>query len=184
MRARLGQTQEPAEADPKRGRRIVLIAVAALLFGYVIGSQTGSGGPSINIDPDWDHRPAVAGAQEFFQAYRSDADDADDRFDERGLVVTGEFVRVARDDQGNPDLRLKTSDPEWPLGVDLLPDSYGRSAELKPGQIVTVSCERVRRTGEERWLRNCTIEELAPSDIVPQETSVDDAAATSNVMGD
>jgi hypothetical protein len=76
--------------------------------------------------------------------------------------VTGEFVSINRDDDGNPDLRLKTADPANPLGADLLPVSYDKSAKLVPGEIVTVSCERVRQTGNEHWLRNCSIEEETP----------------------
>ncbi len=187
LRARLEAAQEPAEEDPKRVRRTIFFAGAALLFGIVIGSWTGSG-PSIEIDPtDWAdrERPAVVGAQEFFQAYRDDADGADRRFDNRWVVMTGEFVGIRNDDQGNPDLRLKGADPHWSVGADLLPDSYDKSAQLKPGQVVTISCERVRRTGEERWLRNCSIEEIAPTEVKALETSSNQAAAAaSNTTGE
>jgi hypothetical protein len=182
MRARLERTGEPAEADPKHGRRTIFIAGAALLFGIVIGSWTGSPGPSINIDPDWDERPAVVSAQEFQDAYRRDAEAADKRFEGRGMVVTGEFLSVRKDDQGNPDLQIKGSDPTWSLGADLLPNSHGKAWTLKPGETVTVSCERVRRTGEERWLRNCSIEELAAGAIAPQASA--NEAAASNVADD
>jgi hypothetical protein len=165
LRVRRGEAREALERsdpDPKRVRRTILIAGAALLFGIVIGNQTGGGGgfgPSINIDPtDWNKRPAVTTATEFFDAYQKDEDDADERFKNRGIVVTGAFARINYDDQGNPDLRLGTSGPTQ-LGADLLPDSYERSRLLKPGQPVTVSCERVRETGDEHWLRNCSIED-------------------------
>jgi hypothetical protein len=186
LRARLEQAQAAEDPDPKRVRRTIFIAGAALLFGIVIGSWTGAPGPSIAIDPtDWtdQERPAVVGAQEFFQAYRDDADGADRRFDDRWVVMTGEFVGIRHDDQGNPDLRLKAADPNWSVGADLLPDSYDKSAQLKSGQTVTVSCERVRRTGEERWLRNCSIEELAPGEIAPREAGSNQTdAATSNAI--
>ena len=177
LRARRGELREALESadpDPKRVRRTIVIAGAALLFGMVIGNQFNGSGAfrlAFPIDPTaWNKRPAVVSASEFIDAYSKNEDAADSRFKNRGIVVTGEFVLVNRDDQGNPDLRLKASGSTL-LGADLLPDSYDKSALLKPGQTVTVSCERVRQTGAEHWLRNCSIEQTTlalPAPIADQ----------------
>jgi hypothetical protein len=168
-RLREARPIEPADDDLKAKRRNIFIVGAAFVFGLVIGGQAfPSFGPDIEIDPsDWQQRPAFVGAQELFDAYRDDEEEADEKFRNRGVVVSGEFVRIVHDGQGNPDLRLKTSDPENPLGVDLVQASFDESAELRPGQAVTVSCENVAQTGDEHWLQNCSIEEGPVAPAVP-----------------
>ena len=51
------------------------------------------------------------------------------RFADREMVVTGEFLRIVPDGYGSLDMRLKTSNPEAPLGIDL---AYGFD-RLTPG---------------------------------------------------
>jgi hypothetical protein len=89
-------------------------------------------------------------------------------------VVTGEFVRVVPDGNGNPDLRLKTSNPAAPLGADLIQVSHEEAAQLRPGQTVTVSCQRMAGNQRERWLQNCSIESVAeahPAPSAPKEAN-------------
>ena len=74
------------------------------------------------------------------------------------MVVSGAFVRTVPDGYGSIDMRLKTSNPQAPLGVDLDRVSVEEATKLEPGQDVTVSCRRVSQTGEERWLQDCVIQ--------------------------
>lgn len=154
-----GPSTERSEEELKRNRKTVLIAGAALLLALGVMGKGSWFMTRIDLGGDESRRaPAVVQAEQFFQAYRQDPHKADKLYRHREMVVTGEFLRIAPDGSGDPDLRLKTSDPEAPLGVDLIRASQGQATELKPGQIITVSCERVGRTGEERWLRNCAIQ--------------------------
>ena len=151
-----GRSPGRSEAELKRNRRnVFLIGGAGLLFLAIIGKAN-----FIDIDMDSDERdtrPAIIQAQALYDAYREDDGAANERFRDREMVVTGEFVRVVPDGGGNPDLRLKTSNPERPLGADLISVSHERAAELRPGQIVTVSCQRMAGNRQERWLQNCSI---------------------------
>ena len=170
---RRAQAAPGAAIDPdlKRNRRRALaVGVVILLALGSIGKISWFDGP-IHINTDHGrgqdrggedrNAPAIVQAQQLFDAYQRDEDAADEEYDGREMVVTGEFVRIAPDSQGDPDLRLKTSDPNAPLGVDLIRASHGSAAQLRPGQTITVSCERVDRTGDERWLRNCAIQNVA-----------------------
>ena len=157
--------REPAartDDEVKRGRRNVLVIGAVFLFGLLIGGQSSWFGSMVEFEAgDHDRRPAVIAAQPLFEAFRDDADAAEDRFDDRYLIVTGEFIEVRPDDDGDPDLRFRTSDPDLPLGIDLVRDSYDQAGRLRPGQTVTVACERVVQGRRDNWLRNCSIEAVA-----------------------
>lgn len=152
--------EEPADDLKLRRRRVFFIGAAAVVAIVAIGR-----GPMFDFDfddPDpRSGRPVAVEASEFFDAYRRDSDAADDRFEDRGLVVTGKFLRINQDDGGSPDLRLETSDPAMPLGVDVIRESHDEARALQPGQQVTVACEDIGRTGEERWLRDCSIEPVS-----------------------
>ena len=180
MSPRLRERERRPIAAPddelKRNRRNVFILGAVFVFGLLLGGQANwfdSGFDFVSDDPQ--RRPAVIAAQPLFEAYRDDADEAEDRFDDRYLVVTGEFVRIVPDGEGNPDLRLRTSDPMLPLGADLVQSSHRASEALVAGQIVTVACERVIRGPEDNWLQNCSIEAVAEGDEAQAEAP---AAAT------
>lgn len=150
-----------SDDELKRNRRNALFVAAALV---ALAGITGRFGWSTTFHIGSHHRergPVVIDAQQIYDAYRTDAHAAARRFRGREMVVSGEFVRIVPDGQGNPDLRLKTSDPEAPLGVDLVPISYDQSARLRPGQRVTVSCQRITGSGEDRWLQNCAIQNVA-----------------------
>jgi hypothetical protein len=143
----------------KRNRRNVLIVAAALLAVGGITSRSSWFGTTFHLGSHHrDSGPVVIDAQQVYDAYRDDAHAAARRFRGREMVVSGEFVRIVPDGQGNPDLRLKTSNPEAPLGADLVQMSYDQAARLKPGQLVTVSCQRITGSGDDRWLQNCAIQ--------------------------
>jgi hypothetical protein len=122
----------------------------------------------ISIDPRRVTNEAVTiGAPELFEAYHRDSDAADRRFGGRQMVVTGEFVRTVPDGYGSIDMRLKTNHPETPLGIDLDSHSVDEATRLEPGQVVTVSCQRVAGTGDDPWLQDCVIQPTAPAESAP-----------------
>jgi hypothetical protein len=150
-----------SEDELVRNRKRVLVIGAAILLTFGLVGKASWFGATINLGSGHRHKgPVSVQADQLFRAYRDNAHAADRRYGRREIVATGEFLRIAPDGSGDPDLRLKTSDPDAPLGIDLIRASQGQATELKPGQTVTVSCERVDRTGDERWLRNCAIQEV------------------------
>lgn len=162
-----GWEPEPDEVL-KGNRRKALIAGACILLAVGIVGKVNWFAHTIELGSH--HRakgPVVIDAQQVYDAYRDDAHAAGRRFRGREMVVSGEFVRVVPDGQGNPDLRLKTSDPETPLGADLVPISYDRAASLRPGQRVTVSCQRITGSDDDRWLQNCAIQSVADGSAPP-----------------
>ena len=153
---------ERSDEELKRNRRNVLIVAVGLLALAGITSRSSWFGATIDLGRHHHSRgPVVIGAEEIYDAYRDDEHAAARRFRGHEMVVSGEFVRVVPDAQGNPDLRLKTSNPEAPLGADLVQISYDQAARLKPGQLVTLSCQRITGTSEDRWLQNCAIQTVA-----------------------
>jgi len=159
---------ERSDEELKSNRKRVLIIGAAILFTLGIVSRGSWFGATIDHDSaDRPRGPAVVEAQQLFQAYRDDPRAANRQYGHREMVVTGEFVRIAPDGNGDPDLRLKTSDPAAPLGIDMIRASHEQATQLRPGQIVTVSCARVDRTGDERWLRSCAIQSVSEARAVP-----------------
>jgi hypothetical protein len=127
-------------------------------------------GPDIRIDtdPDDDRKgPVVIQAQQLFDAYREDEHAADRRFDDREMVVSGEFLRIVPDGYGSLDLRLKTSDPDRPLGVDVAGIAIDDAKKLKPGQQVTVSCQGMGDGDDIVWVRECAIQSAADASAVP-----------------
>ncbi|WP_162806588.1 OB-fold protein [Sphingosinicella terrae] len=160
-------TVERSEDELKRNRRTFFIAAAAFFFGIVVGGQ--SSWFDANFDFD-DHRPrpaAVIAAGALFDAYEENEDEAEERFDDRAMVVTGEYVRTVPDGQGHPDLRFLTADPERPIGADIIAASHEEASRLQPGQTVTVSCQGMAGDRDDRWLRNCSIEIVAPAAATP-----------------
>ncbi|HEX8415494.1 MAG TPA: zinc-ribbon domain-containing protein [Sphingomicrobium sp.] len=171
----------------KSNRKRVLIAAAA-----VIGLGAAA---NIAFDPDWDSedRPAVVQqpeargavtitADELYKAYRDDEEGAERRFDEREMVVTGEFQRIVPDGYESLDLRLKTSNPEAHVGVDLAQLAIEDGKKLRPGQQVTVSCQSMGDVGDELWVRDCAIQPntetgAAPASSTPSAPAVPSVSA-------
>lgn len=167
-----------SDEELKSNRKKVLIIGGALLLAFGVMGKISWFSSTIDFgDHERRRGPAVVQAEQLFQAYRDAPRAADKRFRHREMVVTGEFVRIAPDGMGDPDLRFKTSDPAAPLGVDLIRASQGQATQLRPGQTVTVSCERVDRTGEERWLRNCAIQTVRDSAAAPAQSAAPAAPA-------
>jgi hypothetical protein len=144
----------------KRNRSQVLIVGAGILIVLGVMGKFSWPGIPIHIGTHHDRArgPVTIGAEQLYRAYRDDPDSAAKRFDGREIVVNGAFVRTVPDGYGSIDMRLKTANPEAPLGVDLDGVSVDGATQLKPGQNVTVSCHRVARTGDERWLQDCVIQ--------------------------
>lgn len=183
-RHQLGQGQRSA-GELMSNRKKVLIAAAAVI---------GLGGlANLAFDPDWDSddRPAVVSqpeargavtitADELYKAYRDDEEGAERRFDEREMVVSGEFLRIVPDGYGSLDLRLKTSNPEAQVGVDLAGLAIEDGKKLRPGQQVTVSCQSMGDGGDELWVRDCAIQPDADAEAPPAASSAPEAPAEGN----
>jgi len=169
---REGPPIQRSEAELKRNRRNVLILAALLL---VVGSTT------INplswfgfMDGDSGDRhrtPVTIEARQLFDAYRQDDREANRQYRNREMVVRGQFVRIVPDGNGAPDLRLATSDPQRPLGADLIQASHEQATRLRPGQQVTVSCRRMAGDRQERWLQNCSIQADTEEEAAPPAKS-------------
>jgi hypothetical protein len=175
LRERRHQLGKPRTAgELKSNRKKVLIAVAAVLSIGVVGNAI--------FDPDWDNddregivlpereeaRGAVTiSAQQLYEAYRDDERSADRRFDDREMVVSGEFLRIVPDGYGSLDLRLKTSNPEQPVGVDLADLAIEDGKKLRPGQQVTVSCQGMGDGDDIVWVRECAVQSATDSNAGP-----------------
>jgi hypothetical protein len=143
----------------KNNRKTVLIAAAAVVALLAVAGRLGPGIPlHIGTHHDRARGPVVTDAEQIYRAYHEDADGAAKRFGGRELMVTGEFLRIVPDGYGSTDLRLKTSNPDSPLGADLADAAVADAKQLRPGQQVTVSCRSMAGSGDDRWLQNCAIQ--------------------------
>ena len=150
--------------EPKGKSKTILIAAAALLG---LGS-VGIASLEADFDSDDDRvvivevdepRGAVTiEADELYKAYRDDPEGAEERFEEREMVVSGTFQRIVPDGYGSLDLRLATSNPNAHVGVDLAQLAIEDGKALVPGQRVTVSCQGMGGGGDELWVRDCAIQ--------------------------
>ena len=173
---REAHSTERTEPELKRSRRRVVVAGAAMLFGAAILTNAYFLNADIGLVSDAPRPgPAVIEAQQLYEEYRADFEAADARYRNREMVVSGDFVRIAPDGAGQPDLRLGTSDPAAPWGADLIAIAHEPATRLRPGQRVTVSCQRMAGSGRDRWLQNCTIEAEPEGDAAAPEG---DATAT------
>lgn len=159
---REGGGRPPEELKSNRKTLLVLgggLLIAMAAFGKIHVGHIPIPHGTINIDPRRVTNEAVTiGAPELFEAYHTDSAAADRRFGGRQMVVTGEFVRTVPDGYGSIDMRLKTSHPNMPLGIDLDSHSVDAATKLDPGQMVTVSCRRVAGTGDDPWLEDCVLQ--------------------------
>jgi hypothetical protein len=159
----------------KRNRKTVLIACAAIAGFLAISGRVHlaplahlASLPPIHINVNEAPKgPVVTNAVELVGAYAANPDAADKRFGGREIQVSGEFLRIVPDGYGSIDMRLKTANPEAPLGVDLVNEAVDDAKHLTPGQQVTVSCRRVAHTGDEHWLQNCAIQPEANAPAAP-----------------
>ena len=157
------------------GTRLSAIPVLVVAFGIALApaaacAQDGWRALRIDGSSPASFQASVASLQNALPtSQRADFEAADERYSDRELVVSGEFVRIVPDGQGHPDLRLATSEPAAPWGADLIPIAHEPAARLRPGQRVTVSCQRMAGSGEDRWLQNCAIATEAEDDGAEEE---------------
>jgi len=150
-----GRSTEELHSNRKR----FLIGGAAVLAVLAVMGKLSLPGIPVHIDVDNDRRgPAIVEAQQVYDAYREDPGSAAKRFDGREMVVSGEFLRTVPDGYGSLDMRLKTSNPDIPLGVDLAGIAIEDAKKLSPGQRVTVSCQGMGGGGDDPWVRECAIQ--------------------------
>ena len=86
------------------------------------------------------------------------------------MVVSGEFLRIVPDGYGSLDLRLKTSNPDEQLGIDVAQLAIEDAKQLRPGQRVTVSCQHMGSGGDELWVQDCAVQlagDAAPPSSAP-----------------
>jgi hypothetical protein len=161
-----GRGDRPADGQ-KNTRKAVLIggAAAILLALGVAGQFTWLWpDPTISIGSDTRNQPrgpVTIEADQLQKAYQDDPEAAAKRFGNREMVVRGEFLRIVPDGYGSLDLRLKTSNPEGPLGVDIAQLAIEDAKQLRPGQRVTVSCQQMGSGGDELWLQDCAIQQTS-----------------------
>lgn len=173
-----GRRQRPP-GELKSNRKTMLIAAAALLGLGVLGNSLFDADFDFDSDDDRviivdrivdrdEPRGAVTiEADELYKAYRDNPEGAEERFEDREMVVSGEFQRIVPDGYGSLDLRLKTSNPEAHVGVDLAQLAIEDGKSLVPGQRVTVSCQGMGEGGDELWVRDCAIQANAETDTAP-----------------
>jgi hypothetical protein len=154
----------------RRNRKTVLIGAAALLLALGVAGKFSWPGHFIHIESH--HRaepkgPVTIDADQLYRAYRDDPEAAARKFGGREMVVSGEFNRIVPDGWGSLDLRLKTSNPEKPLGIDVAQLALDDAKKLRPGQMVTVSCQRMGSGGDVLWVQDCAIQSPGPADAAP-----------------
>lgn len=142
-------------------RKVALVGGGAVLLALGVAFASPFSGPTIEVESDVQagpRGPVTIEADELYRAYRDDPGAAAERFDGREMVVSGEFLRIVPDGYGSLDLRLKTSDPEEPLGIDVTQLAIEDAKQLLPGQRVTVSCQQMGSGGDELWVQDCAIQ--------------------------
>jgi hypothetical protein len=173
LRAR---SARPAE-ERGRTRKTVLIGGGALLLALAIAGNLSWPGLPTGIDLGDRDRPAgpvTIEAEQLYQAYRDDADAATKRFEGREMVVSGEFLRIVPDGYGSLDLRLNTSNPDEPLGIDVTQLALEEAKQLRPGQRVTVSCQQMGAGGDELWVQDCAIQPTGDGSAPPPARQTDE----------
>jgi len=159
---------ERSPEELRRNRRNVLVIGAAMVAGFAIIGPFSLFGGDIDLGSgDGQRAPLVIEAEQIYAAFRDDAEAADERFDDREMVVSGEFLRLVPDGWGSLDLRLKTSNPERPLGIDVADLALEDAKKLRPGQRVTVSCQHMGSGGDVLWVQNCAIQPTAGGTAAP-----------------
>ena len=182
----LGQgPRQRTDGEPKSNRKGLLIA-AAVLLGL---GMAGNSWFNRDFDFDFDDRPGMVDrdeprgavtieAEQLYQAYRDNPEGSAERFGGREMVVSGEFLRIVPDGYGSLDLRLKTSNPEAQVGVDLAQLAIEDGKALRPGQRVTVSCQQMGSGGDELWVQDCAIQPTAEIGAAPGAPAIAPATAS------
>ncbi len=158
-----GLDGRPTGGPKRTGKAVLIGGAAAILLALGVASQvTGSwSAPADSIgsdERDQPRGPVTIEADQLHKAYQDDPDAAARRFGNREMVVSGEFLRIVPDGYGSLDLRLKTSNPDEPLGIDVTQLAIEDAKRLLPGQRVTVSCQHMGSGGDEMWVQDCAIQ--------------------------
>ncbi len=160
-----------ADGRKGSGKALLIGGACAVLLGLgLAGQSNGLWDPPITIGSD--ERPQARGpatieAEALHQAYADDPRAAAERFGGREMVVSGEFLRIVPDGYGSLDLRLKTSNPDEQLGVDVAQLAIEDAKRLVPGQRVTVSCQQMGSGGDELWVQDCAIQREGDAPLPP-----------------
>lgn len=160
-----GRGDRPGER--RKGPRTALVLGGGLALLLGLGSVGQFAWPWSDSTPngfeqrDQPRGPVTIEADQLHKAYQDDPQGAARRFGDREMVVSGEFLRIVPDGYGSIDLRLKTLDPEDPLGIDVTQLAIEDAKRLLPGQRVTVSCQRMGSGGDEIWVQDCAIQATA-----------------------
>jgi hypothetical protein len=157
LREGLQRTREERPARSRKGLGMVAVIGAALL-GLGVVSQVDWDDDDRSSGQVWAPGPVTIEAEALQQAYEDEPDAAEERFGGREMVVSGEFLRIVPDGYGSLDLRLKTSDPDKQLGIDVANLAIEDAKKLVPGQRVTVSCQGMGSGADELWVRECAIQ--------------------------
>jgi hypothetical protein len=167
-----GPGGRPADGRKGGGKAVLIGGAAAILLAFGVAGQVA--GPWSD-SPVTDQRsqprgPVTIEAEALHQAYADDPRAAAERFGNREMVVSGEFLRIVPDGYGSLDLRLKTSNPDEQLGIDVAQLAIEDAKQLRPGQRVTVSCQHMGSGGDQLWLQDCAIQQtggVAPPPPAP-----------------
>jgi hypothetical protein len=169
-----GRGGRPSDGAKGGGKAVLIGGAAAILLALGAAGTLSWPSPTISVDSgdrDQPGGPVTIEAAELHQAYRDDWDAAARRFAGREMVVSGEFLRIVPDGYGSLDLRLKTSDPEEQLGIDVAQLAIEDAKQLRPGQRVTVSCQQMGSGGDELWVQDCAIQLGGEVDLPPSPPS-------------
>lgn len=184
---RRGQGGRPADSRKGGGKALLIGGGAAVLLALgVTGQITGLWRDSPRTGSEERNQlrgPVTIEAEELHQAYADDPRAAARRFDGREMVVSGEFLRIVPDGYGSLDLRLKTSNPDEQLGIDVAQLAIEDAKRLVPGQRVTVSCQQMGWGGDELWVQDCAIQ-LSGDATLPPPAPVPDTPEQEEQGGD
>ena len=165
--------------DGRKGwRKVMLIPGAAILLALGLAGQLAWpwSSPTTTIRSEEQSQPrgpVTIEADQLYKAYRDDPEGAARRFGDREMVVSGEFLRIVPDGYGSLDLRLKTSNPDEELGIDVAQLAIEDAKQLRPGQRVTVSCQHMGSGGDELWVQDCAIQQGGDAALPPPAPSPD-----------
>jgi hypothetical protein len=154
-----GRGDRPGEGRKGSPKALLVGGGAAILLALgVAGQLAGSWSSPTVTERNQPRGPVTIEAEQLYQAYSDDPAAAARRFGNREIVVSGEFLRIVPDGYGSLDLRLKTSNPDVQLGIDVTQLAIEDAKQLRPGQRVTLSCQHMGSGGDELWVQDCAIQ--------------------------
>ena len=171
-----GAGSRPGDRRKGAGKAVLVGGAAAIVLALGVAGQLTGSWPDSPITTGSDERsqprgPVTIEADQLYKAYADDPRAAARRFDNREMVVSGEFLRIVPDGYGSLDLRLKTSNPEEPLGIDVVQVAIEDAKRLRPGQRVTVSCQHMGSGSDVLWVQDCAIQLAGDAALPPSAPS-------------